>query len=280
MKKDLTELFCNIDDFCHKMDLIENAKRIGRIRHVTRKLKLESSEIITIILLYHISPCKNFKFFFKSYLQLYRSEFPNLVSYNRFLELMPRVFPYFIVLLNTLLDKSDKVNFIDATSIPVCHNKRISRHKGKTTMGYFFGFKLHLVINRKGRLAGVQISPGNVDDRVPVRNVVESLKGLLFTDRGYIISFLFRDLFSKGLKLVTEIRKNMKNKLVDLNEKIMLRRRSISETVNDYLKNKMNISHTRHRSPSNAFVHIISTLVAYCLNPRKPSISSPLLIPS
>lgn len=72
----------------------------------------------------------------------------------------------------------------------------------------------------------------------------------------------------------------MKNKLVDLNEKIMLRRRSISETVNDYLKNKMNISHTRHHSPSNAFVHIISTLVAYCLNPRKPSISSPLLTPS
>jgi len=288
MKKDITELFCNVDDFCREVDKIEKSTRIGSNRRPTRTSQLERSEIITIILLYHISPCKNFKFFFKSYLQLYRSDFPKLVSYNRFIELMPRSFSYFLLLLTSLLNKEDNIHFIDATSLPVCHNKRISRHKvfkglarrGKTTMGWFFGFKLHLVINRRGQLAGVQITPGNTDDRAPVRRIVKNLKGLLFADRGYIGEDLFKDLFSKGIKLVAGIKKNMKNKLMDVNEKIMLRKRSISETVNDYLKNKMNISHTRHRSPANAFVHIISTLVAYSLNPRKPSISKPFLIPN
>ena len=288
MKKDITELFCNVDDFCREVDKIEKSTRIGSNRRPTRTSQLERSEIITIILLYHISPCKNFKFFFKSYLQLYRSDFPKLVSYNRFIELMPRSFSYFLLLLTSLLNKEDNIHFIDATSLPVCHNKRISRHKvfkglarrGKTTMGWFFGFKLHLVINRRGQLAGVQITPGNTDGRAPVRRIVKNLKGLLFADRGYIGEDLFKDLFSKGIKLVAGIKKNMKNKLMDVNEKIMLRKRSISETVNDYLKNKMNISHTRHRSPANAFVHIISTLVAYSLNPRKPSISKPFLIPN
>lgn len=288
MKKDITELFCSIDDFCHEVERLEKAQRIGFGRRPTRKPQLENSEIVCILLLFHSSPCKNFKYFFESYLQLYRPEFPKLVVYHRFLELIPRVLSYFVLLLNTLLDKTDKINFIDSTALPVCHNKRISKHRvfkglvrrGKTSMGYFFGFKLHLVVNRRGRLAGVQVTPGNVDDRVPVRCLVKDLAGLLLADRGYISSSLLRRLLAQGLKLVTGIKKNMKNKLMDLNEKLMLRKRSISETVNDYLKNKMNISHTRHRSSFNAFVHIISTLVAYSINPRKPGIATFPLIPS
>jgi Transposase DDE domain len=241
MKKDITELFCNVDDFCREMDKVENAKRIGSRRGPTRVSQMQNSEVLTIQLLFHQSPCKNFKYFFQSYLQLYRSEFPKLVSYNRFLELIPRSFPYFMVLLHALLDKKDNVHFIDSTAIPVCHNKRIWTHKvfkglarrGKTSMGWFFGFKLHLVINRRGNLAGFAMTPGNVDDRAPVRQLVKDLKGLLFGDRGYIDSNLFRDLYDKGVKLITGIRSNMKNKLVLLNEKIMLRKRSISETVND-----------------------------------------------
>lgn len=288
MKKDITELFCTIDDFCLEVDRMEKTTKIGSYKKPTRTPKLTASEITTIILLFHRSPCKNFKYFYESYLQLYKHEFPKLVSYNRFLELMPRSFPYFLLLLASLMDKEDKIHFIDSTPLPVCHNKRISRHKvfkdlacrGKSTMGWFFGFKLHLIINRRGRLAAVTITPGNTDDRTPVRKLVKGLKGFLFADRGYISSSLFQVLFDGGLKLVTGIKTNMKNKLMDLNEKTFLRKRSISETVNDYLKNKMNISHTRHRSSSNAFVHIFSTLVAYSLKPKKPSISEPFLIPS
>ena len=147
-------------------------------------------------------------------------------------------------------------------------------------MGWFFGLKLHLVITKDGKITAVHITPGNVDDRKPVRQMVKNLWGLLFGDRGYIDQKLFKELYLQGLKLITGIKKNMKNKLMELHEKIYLRKRSISECVFDYLKNKMELVHTRHRSVSNAFVHIISTLVAYSLKPTKPTISMPKVIPN
>lgn len=173
------------------------------------------------------------------------------------------------------------ISYIDATSIAVCHPKRISRNKvfaeiaklSKSTYGWFFGFKLHLVINEKGEIQAFTLTKGNVDDRKPVPNLTKKLTGLLFGDKGYIKQDLFHELFNRGLKLVTNIRKGMKNMLMSLNEKILLRKRSIVETVFDNLKNKFEIEHTRHRSPINFFVHILSTLASYSLKTKKPSIS-------
>jgi hypothetical protein len=147
-------------------------------------------------------------------------------------------------------------------------------------MGWFFGFKLHLVISEKGELLNAMLTPGNVDDRAPVRQMTAKLTGLLFGDKGYIDQVLFRDLFERGLKLVTGIKKNMKNKLVVLREKILLRKRSIIETVNGVLKEDFEISHTRHRSIINGFIHIFSTLVAYALKSKKPAIKLHDLIPN
>lgn len=286
MKQDITELFCNIDDFVKAADAYQKSTQIGKDRQPTRVPDLTISECMTIILLFHKSPCKNFKYFFNSYLQLYLPEFPKLVSYHRFITLKPRTFPYFLCLQQCLFIKGDAVHFVDATSLPVCHNKRIKRNKvfkglakrGKTTMGWFFGFKLHLIINRKGEIASLQITPGNCDDRKPVQKMAFDLRGLMVGDKGYIDVKLFNVLFGKGLKLITGIKKNMKNKLLEVHEKVLLRKRSIIETVFDYLKNKMQICHTRHRSPTNSFVHVISTLVAYSLNPGKPKISMQNLI--
>ena len=133
-------------------------------------------------------------------------------------------------------------------------------------MGWFFGFKLHLIINEKGELLNALLSPGNVDDRKPVRKMTTNLVGLLFGDKGYIDQNLFRELHENGLKLVTGIKKNMQNKLMLLQEKILLRKRSIIETVNGVLKEDFQLSHTRHRSFINGFIHIFSTLVAYVFN--------------
>jgi len=288
MKKDITELFCFIDDFCNELKSAKTNNLLGECCKPTRTPELEISEIATIVLLYQYSPCKNFKYFYQSYLQLYKPEFPKLVSYNRFIELKPRAFPYLLLLMKSLLKKDGRLKYIDATSFAVCHNKRIYRHKvfkglaarGKTSMGWFFGLKLHLLIDEQGEIINFTITPGNVDDRKPVRQMLKGLKGLLFGDKGYIDKELFADLFAQGLKLVTGIKKNMKNKLMSLLEKILLRKRSISETVFDYLKNKMSILHTRHRSITNAMIHIISTLVVYALKPTKPSISMPISIPN
>jgi hypothetical protein len=271
-----------MDDFCKQYHLFFNAQTLPATGKPTRTPGLVTSEIMTIVLLFHQSPAKNFKFFYISYLQQYTSEFPNLPSYNRFIQLQQRSLGHFHALLMVLcaMVKHKDLGYIDSTPIPVCRNKRIYRHKvfkglaarGKSTMGWFFGFKLHLVINEKGELLNALLTPGNVDDRNPVREMTAKLTGLLFGDKGYIDHVLFRDLFERGLKLVTGIKKNMENKLVVLREKILLRKRSIIETVNGVLKEDFQISHTRHRSIINGFIHIFSTLVAYALKSNKPAI--------
>ena len=290
MKKDITELFIVIDDFCKEYDFFISKNMLPRKKNATRTPGLKISEIMTIMLLFHQSPAKNFKFFYQSYLQLYRGEFPGLVSYNRFVELQQRCLGHFYALLMTLCAMSEQtgISYVDSTCLPVCHNKRTSRHKvfkgfaalGKSTMGWFFGFKLHLIINEKGELLSAHLTPGNVDDRKPVRKMTEHIMGLLFGDKGYIDKNLFHDLFQRGLKLVTGIKSSMKNKLLSLKEKILLRKRSIIETVNSVIKKDFQISHTRHRSPINAFIHIFSTLVAYCFKSQKPSIKFANLIPN
>ena len=170
---------------------------------------------------------------------------------------------------------------MDTTAIKICHNKRRYRNKtfaglakqGKSSMGFFYGFKLHLVINEKGEFIALKMTKGNVDDRVPVLDLTRDLTGFIYADKGYIKQNLFINLYERGLKMVHGIKKNMPNKLIDLNEKILLRKRNIIETVFDYLKNKMNLEHTRHRSPINAFVHILSTFISYCFKKNKPSIN-------
>ena len=184
--------------------------------------------------------------------------------------------------------KRTGIAYTDSTPIPVCHNKRTSRHKvfkdyaklGKSTMGWFYGFKLHLITNEKGDLLNFDLTPGNVDDRKPVREMTRKMTGLLFADKGYICKKLFSDLYERGLKLVTGIKSNMKNKLMPMKEKILLRKRSIIETVNSVIKKDFQISHTRHRSWVNGIMHIFSTLVAYALNNKKPVIKWDQLIPN
>lgn len=290
MKKDITELFIYIDDFCKQYESFLARQTLPSRRKPTRIPGLVISEIMTIILLFHQSPAKNFKYFYTSYLQLYQYEFPNLPTYNRFIELQQRCLGHFHALLAILcaVEKHTGLGYVDATCISVCHIKRSSRHKvfkglaakSKSTMGWFFGFKLHLIINEKGGLLSAHLTPGNVDDRAPLRLMTTKLVGLLFGDKGYVGQKLFRDLYERGLKLVTGIKKKMQNKLMPLHEKILLRKRSIIETTNSVIKKDFQISHTRHRSFINGFIHIFSTLVAYALKSKKPAINLHNLIPN
>jgi transposase len=147
--------------------------------------------------------------------------------------------------------------------------------RGKSSMGWFYGFKLHLIVNDQGELLTFLLTPGNVDDRAPVPDMTRDLFGLLVGDKGYISQNLFAELYEQGLKLVTPIRKNMKNRLMHLEEKLLLRKRAIIETVNDQLKNISQIEHTRHRSPTNFLVNLVCGLIAYCHQTKKPAITLP-----
>ena len=140
-------------------------------------------------------------------------------------------------------------------------------------MGWFFGFKLHLIVNDRGEIQALNLTKGNVDDRVPVPKMAKNIQGKLFGDKGYLSSQLFTQLWENGLQLVTTIRKNMKPKLMPLMDRILLRKRFIIETINDQLKNICQIQHSRHRSPINFIANLFGGLICYQLAEKKPSLN-------
>jgi len=253
----LLTLFCNVDDFWQAFQPYwQGVMLASGVEHRFRAPRLSPSEIMTILIHFHQSHYRDFKAYYTEYVMTrLRSEFPELVSYNRFVELTPTVIIPLLAYLQQCQGTCSGISFVDATSIKVCHNKRIFRHKvfaglakrGKTTMGWFYGFKLHLIVNNQGELLACQLTPGNVDDRKPLPNMAKTLWGKLFGDKGYISQPLFEQLLSQGLELITSVRKNMKNRLLSLTDKLLLRKRSIIETINDQLKNISQIEHTLYR---------------------------------
>jgi len=144
-----------------------------------------------------------------------------------------------------------------------------------SSMGWFYGFKLHLIVNEQGELLAVQLTPGNVDDRKPLAEMSKNLFGKLFGDKGYLSQALFEALYERGLELITSLRKGMKPQLMRLTDRLLLRKRFIIETITDQLKNVSQIEHTRHRSPTNFAVNLIAGLIAYTHQPKKPAIRLP-----
>jgi hypothetical protein len=277
---DIITLFCEVDDFC-KAYKEKSQKKLTDKKRRNRKGRLSKSEIITILIYFHGSHYRNFKHYYLQYVCKFLKEyFPDLVSYHRFVEISQRVAVELGAFFTSKLEPCTGISFIDSTKIAVCNNKRISRNKvfkdvaalSKTTMGWFFGFKLHLIVNDRGGLVAAKVTPGNVDDRIPVPKMVAKVYGKLFGDKGYIKKELFESLFKQGITLITGIKKNMKNKLMDIYDKILLRKRSIIETIHDQLKNISQIEHTRHRSCTNFMINLLCGLIAYTFRDNKPSI--------
>lgn len=280
----LISLFCSIDDFCERFELHWSSILLSKRRgSPTRVPRMALSELMTLVIFFHLSKFRTFKDFYNLNQSVLRVYFPNLLKYNRFVELMPRtIFPLFCF-LQTRLGSCSGISFIDSTILSVCHIRRASSHKtfrgiahkGKTSTGWFYGLKLHLVINEQGEILAFQLSSGNIHDLIPVEELSKKLFGHLFGDKGYLSNKLFKNLYEKGIKLITTIRKNMKNKLMDPWEKLMLRSRGVIESVNNRLKNGCQIEHHRHRSPMNFLVNLFGGLICYQIQPNKPSLRLP-----
>jgi hypothetical protein len=278
----ISDIFCLVDEFCKDFD--ENTHSFILGKSSKRPPVMSKSEIISICLLFHLSGFRCFKHFYLFYIQRHmQSEFPKTVSYNRFVELSQSILmPMTIFLKTCCLGLCTGISFVDSTPVRVCNNKRIKRNRvfrgiaevGKSTMGWFYGFKLHIVINDKGEILNFAITQANVDDRDPLKNenFLKSVFGKLFADKGYISEKLANILFINDIHLITSIRNNMKNSLMTMNDKIILRKRSVIETVNDELKNICQIEHSRHRSFANFISNMIAALIAYSFFPKKPSI--------
>lgn len=281
----ITEIFCSMDDFCTEFMPFWKQHLLASGKSRIKPSRLAASEVMTIQVLFHLSGVRTFKKFYKGYVCKHlRGYFPGLVSYNRMVELTSQmVVPLGIYLKIRATGACTGISFIDSTPLRVCHNRRIHSHKvfeglaerGHCSIGWFYGFKLHLVTSDTGHVVDFMLTPANTDDRKPLKmkGFIDKLFGKLFGDKGYISKDLFQTLFSQGIHLITKLRKNMKTKLLTpMADAILLRKRAICETIIDQLKNIFQIEHSRHRSPKNFLTNLFSGLIAYNFTEKKPSL--------
>lgn len=295
MSLPLLELFCDVDDFCQEFEaelsrrLLESRARLvegSKRGKPGPKSGMCGSEVMTLLIHFHQSSYREFKAYYQKHVLLHlREEFPGLVSYQRFVELIPQCLLALCGYLKRCFGQCTGISFVDSTSLKVCHNLRIGSHKvfqgiakrGKNSMGWFFGFKLHFLCNDRGELLGVYFTPANVDDRKGLLHMVQLMQnifGKIFADRGYISKPLMLQLLSDfGLELFTGLKKNMHTTLpARYEDMFLLRKRTIIETITDQLKNISQLEHSRHRSVPNFMVNGLCALIAYCHQPKKPSL--------
>ena len=282
----VTEIFVMADDFCKFFDQMMEKYSIPdkNKRKYHRDGTMSKAEIMVILILFHSSGYRCLKHFYLNHVCVHlRHLFPEVVSYNRFVELEKSVaLPLAIFIKKVLLGKCTGISFVDSTPLRVCRNQRIHVHKvfkgiaerGKCSIVWFFGFKLHLICNEKGELLNFMITPGDVDDRKPLelKSFIEFIYGKLVGDKGYISKNLFQRLFVDGIQLITKLKSNMKGALMSVSDRLLLRKRAIIETVNDELKNIAQVEHSRHRSFDNFIVNMLGAISTYCFFPKKPCI--------
>jgi Transposase DDE domain len=284
---DLLALFCHVDDFYRRF---EPSWRTMQLSCSTNKKRnrarsLSHSEVMTILIAFHQSHYRDFKTFYLAYVCRHlRSEFPSLVSYTRFMDYTASVAAPLFVYLNSIYGSCSGITFADSTDLSVCDNRRIHQHKvfkniakrGKTSTGWFFGFKLHVLVNDRGELLNMTMTTGDIDDRKPLFNLLRGVPGIhgkVVADKGYLSQELFEKLRNYSLQLITKARKNMKPKPMLLTDRLLIRKRAIIETIIDQLKNISQVEHTRHRSYTGFLWNVAAAIIAYCHQKKKPSLN-------
>ncbi len=279
---DRLTIFCEIDDFCRIFEPKFNQQRLADGTRKRIKLsRMSRSEVMTVLVLFHRSGFRDLKrFYTKVVCKYWRADFPHLLSYNRFVELQRGALILLGAFMQTRLGRCSGVSFVDSSKIAVCNNLRIKQNRvfegvarrGKSSTGWFYGFKIHLIVSDCGEILAWRMTLGNVDDRKPVPNMSKRLWGKLFGDKGYISQQLSELLGETDVQLITKVKKNMQNKFISFFDKLMLRKRAIIETINDQLKNISQIEHTRHRSVWNFYTNVVAGLIAYTYQEKKPNL--------
>jgi Transposase DDE domain len=281
----LYQIFIDVDDFIKALESFELTHRLGSgsVRPGPRR-SMSKSEVLSILIFYHYSGYKCFQYYYKSLILMdLRSFFPNAVSYTRFVASMGDVAKhlYLFAQLRCAMSEQRGIYFADSKKLPVCDNRRIPSNRvfknmagrGKSSTGWFYGLKAHLLVNNVGQIVQFVITPANfTDNNKPVLDkLLAQIQGKCFADKGYLTKF-FEHFLQKGVQIITKIRKNMKNSLLQITDKLWLRKRALIESINDILMSVLDIDHTRHRSPWNAIIHAIAGITAYSYYPQKPSV--------
>ncbi|ENM5770104.1 IS982 family transposase [Vibrio mimicus] len=245
----LDAIFVNVDDFCQAfLPAWQKHLITSGTKQRNKPSRLSTSEVMTIVISFHQSGYRDFKTYYTGFVcRFLTKEFPELVSYTRMLKLLQSIL------------------------VPLC-SYLTHRHAKPTGIAFVDSTKLHLIINDQGGIMSVKITTANVDDRKPVPEMADNLWSTLYGDKGSISGPLEQELADKGVRLITDVKKNMKPKMMKLWDRLMLRKRFIIETVFDQLKNISQIEHSRHRSCVSFMVNLLAGLIAYSFQPKKPSI--------
>ena len=279
-----TTIFTIVDDFCKAYEDWISHKLLSSGKQRNREGKLSLSEAVSIMIFYHFSQFKHFKIYYQYFVQN-GTLFKNPPCYGRFIQIILSLFLPIVIMVYYLSGKHTGIYYADSTHFAVCKNIRIARNRtfaglaqrGRSSIDWFYGFKLHMIINDKSEIIAIKITKGNTDDRKAFEEMVikKDLKGKCYADKGYISKDLFTRLYHKGLILITGIKSNMKNYLMPILDKIFLRKRFIIETIFGYIKEHFNLRPNKYRSPTNFFASLFSALIAFQIKPNKPSISYP-----
>lgn len=236
---------------------------------------------MTLVVLFPHLRFRQFKRFYLDYARRHlRAAWPTLPSYNRCVELLPRGAAPVAALFESRKGPCDGISLVDATPLAVGDKRRSARprvftdraRRGKTSIGWCYGFKLHISINSKGELIRLKLTPGNVDDRNPLPKLCQGLIGYLFAAQGYIGQRLTKAVAKQDIHLITTLRKNMKPAPRTDFEKALLRRRGLSETVFDEWNKLCQSEHPRHRSIGNFLVNVMAGIVASGWSDHKPTL--------
>jgi hypothetical protein len=280
LRDKITQIFFDFDEY-----LKINFPDVDNCFSLTNSLEMSFSEIGAIVIAYHQSTHKCFKYYYQEEILVnLTSYFPSAVSYERFVSIKQRVLPFLVAFLkDTRLCSPTIANYIDASKLEVCHLMRVASNKvfkgqakyGRTIMGRFYGYKFHLIINHLGQIVNVIFSKANVADnnKKLLREITKQFIGLLIGDKGYITS-IKDELLENGINLVTKPRKNMKPTKHTPEVEYYKKHRGLIETTNGLLKEKANIQHTRHRSTANFELNLWAAIVAYTYNDKLPSIKT------
>lgn len=285
----MIELYIEIDDLYQEYLSYQCTQSSSLFTQVssTRKPRMIGLEVATILVCYHLSGYKNFEYYYKQVIQgSYKSYFPNSLSYSRFVCLISRALPLLVLWSLHSCAKSLRTGyyFIDSKKLQVCHLKREKQHttfkefarKGKTSTGWFYGLKIHLVINHLGEIVSFIFTPGNVADNNQklLQLLLKDLNGYVVGDKGYYTK-LFQTFYEQGLHLVLRPKKKMKALPIDPKLVSLNKQRAVIESVNDILMTVCDIEHTRHRNPINALCHMIGAIIAYQSLKNKPNVYIP-----
>lgn len=275
---DLTSLYTFIDDFYKEISTFDcwgklYSKWAGS-RGPVKKLSL--SEVVTLNILRFQLRISDLKSFHRLVRDRFKSEFPSVPNYENFLkatnksaELTLLIIQYFLFINRAISENQN--HFIDSTPLSVCYNYNINSHKvnkglaerGKSTKGWFYGFKLHGVCNEMGLLEEILFTPGNVHDCKTLETLASSFSGTLTCDAGYLVSEnVLEKIFTRKLKIFIATRKNMKRIMTQKQGKLF-KSRSIIETVWGVLKERFNLMYNLSRSTHGLFRHYFYSIVSY-----------------